>query len=743
MEVYKQMINYDIYGQPSTWAFYGDNISDIKVACFDENTATKYNLFAGIQSGKLSYDVPLDKSISFCGIGEECPFSNIVYYHGENGSISHEKKSRITNYFLNSIPTAYNNYYDISSAFTLYDNSNTFDLGTWEKANVNPRNANLYVQPIADFKPQNIVLCIYVDCKQTKDGAINTVPLHSYLANNSYTINPYVERVLAYPLISNYEQGQTTFARSTPLLTADFLLSPSILESFESTYIDNCYRYNSLLSKTDSSFPLLFSALETINYGYDNIICFGDFSNDNNFEITQDTNNIWRISYHVTSQNVNEFKEMCLKACAQYGLYFTDDSNVANTGAFIDENMYIGVLDSEGISHGEYLKGERTAESAQAQWDSIRESPYDYKTADNTNYVNNTLFYPQAATGAFTKSYVLSKAQVDALAQEAYNAVAQAPTGDNIENYNQRYFLTSNVIDCIISLKKFPCEPIVASGPVQPIKIGAYQTNIQAYPLAYSVQQFDFVFSNSNNNTLYPIYNDFRDYEPYTKCSISIPFCGNVEIPCAYAYRYDIKISLLVDLITGACTAFVICNGDVIETSSGNCAIDLPLSGLQSATLDSQYNSLKQQSVSNGISNGLGIVGGLVAIGVGIATGGVAAIAGGALAVAGSALKGAANEQAIDYEVNHMQAPFKTISTASGNISQAYDMRCKMLIKRPVIGNYDSEVYVNTIGHACLKNTTVGKISGFTVGDINLDNIDRTAEEKEMIKNAFATGVYL
>ena len=736
------MINYDIYGQPSTWAFYGNNISDIKVACFDENGATKYNLSAGIRSGKLSYNVPLDKSISFCGIGEECPLSNLVYYHGDGTSFSHEKKTRTTNYFLNSIPTAYNNYYDISSAFTLYDNSNTFDLGTWEKAGVNPRNANIYVQPIADFKPQNIVLCIYVSCKSTKDGAINTVPLHDYLLNNSYVNNPYIERVFAEPRISNYEEEQTTFARSTPLLTADFLMSPSILEPFESTYIDNCYRYNSLLSNTDNSFPLLFSALETTNYGYDNFICFGDFSNDNNFEVTQD-NNIWRISYHVTTQNVNDFKEMCLKACAQYGLYFTDDSNVANNGSFTDENMYIGVLDNEGITHGEYLKGERTAESAQAQWGSIRESPYDYKTADNTNYVNNTLFYPQAATGAFTKSYVLSKAQVDALAQEAYNAVAQAPTGDSIENYNQRYFLTSNVIDCIISLKKFPCEPIIPTGPVQPIKIGAYQTNIQAFPLAYSVQQFDFVFSRSNNNTLYPIYDDFRDYEPYTKCSISIPFCGNVEIPCAYAYRYDIKISLLVDLITGACTAFVICNDDVIETTSGNCAIDLPLSGLQSATLDSQYNTLKRQYTSNGITTGIGIIGGAVAISVGIATGGVAAAIAGGLAMTGSILKGVENEKSIDYEMSHIQAPFKIISTASGNISQAYDMRCKMLIKRPVIGEYDNKIYADTIGHACLKNTTVGKISGFTVGDINLDNIDRTAEEKALIKNAFVTGVYL
>lgn len=739
------MINYDIYGQPSTWATYGANISDIKIACFDENSGDKNSLFAGIQSGKLSYNVPLDKSISFCGIGSECPFSNLVYYHGENGVITSEKKSiKVSNYFFNSIPSLYNDYWTISAAYTLYnkpDPYQTFDLGIWSKGGDNERNANRWVQPIADFKPQNIVLCINVDCKQTQNGAINTVTLNRYINKGIYLQYPYVERVVGEINIGNYTPEGTN-TRTTPLLTADFIMSVSTLEPFESTYIDNCYRYNSFQTTNENTVPLLFSALRTTNYAYNNIICFGDFTDDVNFEITQASNKVWRMSYHVTTQNVNEFKEMCLRSCAQYGLYFTPDNVIASTGSFTDENMYIGVLDSDGVTHGEYLKGKRTAESAQAQWESIRESPYDYKTIDDTNYVNDTLFYPQMTTSAFTKSYVLSKTQVDALAQEAYNAVSQAPAGDSIENYNQRYFLTSNVIDCIISLKKFPCVPN-GLGTQVPLKIGAYTTQLTGFPLLYTVKQIDFVFSRSNNNTLYPIYDDFRDYEPYTKCSISIPFCGNVEIPCAYAYRYDIKISLLVDLITGACTAFVICNDDVIETTSGNCAIDLPLSGIQSATLDSQYNALKQQYTSNGITTGLGIIGGAVAIGVGIATGGVAAAIAGGLAMTGSILKGVENEKSIDYEMSHIQAPFKTISAASGNISQAYDMRCKMLIKRPVIGEYDNEVYANTIGHACLKNTTVGKISGFTVGDINLDNIDRTAEEKALIKNAFATGVYL
>ena len=230
MEVYNQMINYDIYGSPETWASYGDNISDIKVVNFGNG----YNLASAVTSGKLSYDNGIDKSISFCGIGSECPFSNLVYYHGENGVITHDKKSNnVTSYFINTIPSLYDSKWNISAAYTLYDNTETFDFGIWSKGRDSERNANRWVQPVANFKPKNIVLCIYVDCKQTQNGAINTVTLNRYINKGYYLNHPYVERVIADINVGNYTSGGTN-TRTTPLLTADFLMSVSTLEPFKS-----------------------------------------------------------------------------------------------------------------------------------------------------------------------------------------------------------------------------------------------------------------------------------------------------------------------------------------------------------------------------------------------------------------------------------------------------------------------------------------------------------------------------
>ena len=98
----------------------------------------------------------------------------------------------------------------------------------------------------------------------------------------------------------------------------------------------------------------------------------------------------------------------------------------------------------------------------------------------------------------------------------------------------------------------------------------------------------------------------------------------------------------------------------------------------------------------------------------------------------------------INYDLTHMDTPIKQVSAASGQIAHTYDMRCKMIITRPEISpEYSAEDYASTIGFACLENGKVQDFQGFTVANIDLNNIEATAYEKQMISNAFAQGVYL
>jgi hypothetical protein len=451
---------------------------------------------------------------------------------------------------------------------------------------------------------------------------------------------------------------------------------------------------------------------------------------------------------HVYTEYYSEFEQDIMKTVACFGLYFTPNDSIGALGSLTDNDMYIGILDSDGIGHGEYLRGSNTVNAPQNNYTDMSQSGYDYtKGVDKTKYTNDTEFYTTWTSSAFTKMYVLRGSDVSSLANELYTAVAAAPTGEEIERYNQSVFLTQNPIDCIISLKKFPIEFFATTWqPVTPIKLGSYTCNTNGSPLPYTTGVYNFTFSNSTNNGLYPWFDkSFLDYEPYTKCELTIPFCGTIEIPTTYLHDYDtIDVKLIVDFISGACTAYIQARNITIDSVSGECAVTLPVNGIQSATLDSQIHSAATARNKSALTNGLGLIGGLAAVGIGIATGGIGTAVIGGIAALTSGANMITQDKNIEYELQHMQVPLKQVSGASGAINQSYDMRCKMRITRPKISDsYNAEVYANTVGFACLINTTVNNLSGLTAGDINLDNVAASDVEKQIIKNAFAGGVIL
>lgn len=565
-------LNYDVYGQPESWASYGNNINQVKVA----NFGSGYGLINGIVNNKLSYDEPIDPTIAFCGIGGECPFSNLVYYHNENGHISREIQAKdSTGYFIGSVPSAYNTYWDISAAFTMYDSSSAFDLGTWEKGNASTRNANLFVQPIADFKPQNIALCIYVDCKQTKDGAIVSTYLKNYIETRQYIQYPYVERVYGDILIGNYTQGGTN-ERTTPLLTADFLMFFSTLGEFESSYIDTCYRYNSLKANNDNSVPLLFSPLTTINYQYNNVICFGDFTEDPNFDITVDENSVWRMSYHVTTQNASAFKEMCLKAAAQYGLYFSDDQATASSGDFTDEDMYIGIIDTNGITHGNYLKGERTAEAAQAQWDSIRESPYDpsQPPAPTPSQGSITPFRPGfTLAGAGTGLWAMTKSNVGEFMNDVFGGETKK-LKERLELFGQ------NPMNAIISLRWYPMAWTGATNG--PVVLGSAIVNrTHIYPMITSNN--DSVYINKGTLNIMRAYEKNFYNSRYIQARLWLPFYGFYELPSTILLSEQIELEFHYNLPDDVGVWIISFDNVIYDFCECSMGIDIPLTGSNAA----------------------------------------------------------------------------------------------------------------------------------------------------------------
>lgn len=732
-------INENVYGAANTWYdsdFQQPNLPNKnKTACFDSTQGVPWSsLGLGVEAGKLSWTEPIDKSLSYCGLGRESSFSTVCYYDN-SGQIIDTNERAVTNFAFfeksNDTPTLSDN---------TFFNTDYLEYFTWETANtLNRINFSRQLKPLTLVNPKNIVLSIFIRATTANLTGDIDVTLKNYL-DNYKTTHTLIKDVYIKFWYGNIDEI-------------------GIRETLPFKYLDNRRPFMiSILDEYDiSSKNIKFNA-----YDIDSPSIFGIISLTNYIGVNDTTS--FRIIYctptaknHIVFRTVNdnvygyieyypEFDEDIIKSVACFGLYFTPNDNICQLGALTNSDMYIGILDSDGIGHGQYLRGADTVNAPQNNYTDMSQSGYDYtKDVDKTKYKNDTEFYDSTIANGFTRFWVLDANGVSRVLNEMYDIMNDVDPDEPIERYSQKVFLTNNPIDCIISLKKFPVLHIPTLSGAYFVNFGSKATSISAYPLSKSCETYTFNFSAANDTSLYPVFGgDFRDFEPYTKCEIVIPFCGSVDVPCCYFYEYGgITVKLTIDFITGACTGFVLANGITISSVSGNCAIDLPVSGIQSATLDSQIFSAAQAKKQNFNKTRAGLVASALTATAGAITGNPVMIAAGAAGVLATAVNSKETVKNIDYELQHLQTPYKEVSTASGQISQSFDMRCKLIITRPKMLNYDENAYAETVGYACLNSGSVDSFHGLTYGTIELNGVPCTADEKSYIESMFANGVHL
>lgn len=741
-------VNTNVYGAAEQWintSFY-DKFYRNKKANFGDNTS---KLGDGVSKGKLSYSEPIDKSLSYCGLGTECALSHVRYVQNVNNTATIiDSQDRFqTNFLFGEITTQTGmtgDYTNSQLSDFKYQKAwqSSFDNDTWWS-----NNKNKLIEPYTSIHPKSVVFLIYVIAANASFTDLINVTLSEY--RNQYTSYPNISQVYIEPFMN------------IDLATEN---SPSRTQYGAGGNATSNNRQGYCLGLLDEyEIPSRNFSMYSYQLTWKRIVMGNLYGTD-----TYDTSTATAIVYvpenvgeHFKHQRVNIYDyyyirtyieyydgifDEILKTVACFGLFFTEKTNVAQYGLLTNNDMYIGILDENGIGHGEYLRGADTVNAPQNAYSDMSQSGYDYtKDVDKTKYKNDTEFYDSTLANGFTRFWVLDSNGVSQVLNEMYDIMNEVDPDEPIERYSQKVFLTNNPIDCIISLKKFPVLHIPSLSGVYFLNFGSKATNITGSPLAKSCETYTFNFSAANDTSLYPVFGgDFRDFEPYTKCEIVIPFCGSVDVPCCYFYEYGgITVKLTIDFISGACTGFVLANGITISSVSGNCAIDLPVSGIQSATLDSQIFSAAQAKKQNFNKTRAGLVASALTATAGAITGNPVMIAAGAAGVLATAVNSKETVKNIDYELQHLQTPYKEVSTASGQISQSFDMRCKLIITRPKMLNYDENAYAETVGYACLNSGSVDSFHGLTYGTIELNGVPCTADEKSYIESMFANGVHL
>lgn len=247
------------------------------------------------------------------------------------------------------------------------------------------------------------------------------------------------------------------------------------------------------------------------------------------------------------------------------------------------------------------------------------------------------------------------------------------------------------------------------------------------------------VINGNPSNTFGPYnitrkFNDFRDYAPYSKAEIFLPYCGWTALP-SHVIGRSVTVKYFTDIIAATCKAVVFCRKNVVAEAAGIIGLDIPFA--------SENVGAKMAAANMGLLNStLGAVQTAVGVGTMVST------------KSGSGMKNVTSglSQVISGCTQISMAGNENWTEINGkagdgcSLSGITDIIIK--ITRPKYGSNSTPPYVpagyaHNIGYVAMKQTKPGNVTGLLV----CDNVDTsgisgaTQRERELIKAYLESGI--
>lgn len=204
----------------------------------------------------------------------------------------------------------------------------------------------------------------------------------------------------------------------------------------------------------------------------------------------------------------------------------------------------------------------------------------------------------------------------------------------------------------------------------------------------------------------------YLDYDPYTKVEIFLPYIGTRTLKADEVIGHNLHVGYWVDILSGACTAWLDVDGVPMYQFMGQCATSVPMAS-------GDWTNLIN-----------GIIGAVGAVASGAAAGGVGgAIAGGVAAASAVAV----NDGKIQVERSG------AVTSAAGLMGLQVPT---LYISSPWLHKPEDQ---NTFeGYPAYFTATLGNMAGFTtVENIRLQGIPATDPELQEIETLLKGGVIL
>ena len=418
--------------------------------------------------------------------------------------------------------------------------------------------------------------------------------------------------------------------------------------------------------------------------------------------------------------------------------FFRYQLNQSNLDAPYIWHAYAGVkFELDGVTYKPIVQdgmitGYTSDMSEESEWDtwenikdhvtpSVRPSP----TPSGSDEDNND---PIPVTGA-PYSSGLARYYATTAGSLILNHISAAMGAWNLKDSGKDLY--KNIISC--KLIKSPA-PIPVSGS-EPFTV--YGVTLQ-----YEGSDITLPVINDNPTASFGSYNiprkfyDFRDYAPYTKVEIYLPYCGWTVLPSHVVGR-SVSVTYYTDIIAATCKAVVYCGSNIVAEAAGVIGLDIPMV--------TENAGAKAEAVTMGLL-AYGKAGLQTALGVGaaVATKGKAGVK---QAVSGlSDVVSAYSQTAMAFNQNYTE-----INGKNGDGCCIAGISAIVIkITRPKYGSnttapYLPSNYAHSTGYVSMKSASVGSFTGLLVAaNVDTSGISgATDREKQLIKLYLESGVFV
>ena len=256
-------------------------------------------------------------------------------------------------------------------------------------------------------------------------------------------------------------------------------------------------------------------------------------------------------------------------------------------------------------------------------------------------------------------------------------------------------------MDCILGLSIVPVN--VPSGSSDTVKVGNISTGVSMTKASSQYVSVDCGTLNVNE-----FWGAYLDYSPYTKAEIYLPYVGTHPLDIDDIMNKPVHVKYHIDILSGACIAFVKCGDSVLYSFIGQCSSSIPITGND------------WTNVINGVINIAGAVGSMVM------TGGMSA----PMAIG----------QIASTAVNSSKPSVEKSGSLSGTGGMLGVQTPYMILTRPRQAlPAQQNVYT---GYPSFITRTLSSVSGYTeVDHIHLENVPGTESELSEIETLLKTGV--